>query len=143
MVICFCDNKDESLKTDQSVLRSLLHQLYTSKASLIRHAMPSYKQMKEGVYHSTGTMWKILRATVKDVECGPVFCILDGLEECDSESQKCLLHNLSQVCYPPAQITADVYPNRLDRFKILVTSRPWPYIERGFYGVPHIRLRSE
>ena len=143
VVYFLCDNKDETLKTDQVVLRSILHQLFSLKPVLIRYAMPSYKQMRENMFHSTGTMWKILRAATRDREFGSVFCIIDGLDECDSESQKSLLRNLSQLFPPPTQTIRGNNLTGAGGFKVLVTSRPWPYIERGFYGVPHIRLRSE
>lgn len=143
VVYFLCDNKDKMLKTDQVVLRSLLHQLFSLKPSLVWHAMPSYKQMKEGVFNSTGTMWKILRAAIRDPTCGSVFCIIDGLDECDAESQKNLVSNFSQLCSPPTQVSPAKDINQAGGFKILVTSRPWPYIERGFYNVPHIRLRGE
>jgi len=142
VIYFFCDSKDEMLKTTQAVLRSLLHQLFSLKPNLLRHAMPSYKQMKNAMIESTGTLWKILRSAIRDAESGIVFCIIDGLDECDVESQKNLLSNFSQFFLPCSSSDGEV-ATKATRLKALFTSRPWPFIERGLYDVPHIRLRTE
>ena len=96
-------------------LRSILHQLFRQKPWLIQHAVRDYEAY--GRELPLGTLWAILMKAVADKNTGPVICLLDALDECESSKRKPLIKYLSSF-HRDLKTTES-------RLKFIVTSRPY------------------
>jgi hypothetical protein len=90
------------------------------------HALQDFDTKGDGFTSEFDTLWRILRSCLKDQTCGNIVCVLDALDECEKSNRKRLINTLVEF------YTAEKEPNsKTPSFlKFLVTSRPYPDIER-------------
>lgn len=126
----------------QSALCGLLHQLFTLKPALLRHASLELERNGEMLFVETQSLWRLLTTAGRDPAAGHVVCILDALDECN-EKDRYRLINLLKEFYNESSSSA----RRPSNLKFLVTSRPYHGIEIRFrelvHKVPTIRLAGE
>jgi hypothetical protein len=134
----FFKDDNEKQKSSTIALSALLHQLFSQKQSLIRHATRDYETEGSKLPHSFHKLWSILVMATADPKAGEVVCILDALDECAEVERYQIIDTLSGF-YKQSQ--------RNSQLKFLVTSRPYFDIERKFAGLiqhfPTIRLHGE
>jgi hypothetical protein len=89
----FCDNKDERRNTAVAIIRGLIFQLLQLRPKLFNHILPSFKIQKESLFTNSSfeTLWRIFETMLRDLVSSAVYCILDGLDECDEASLEVLL----------------------------------------------------
>ena len=131
----FCINADDRRNTAVAVLRSLLYQLLEQRPHLVKYAANDFKSVKEA--HNTvsiiQTLWRIFSSMLQDAALPPVYCLLDGLDECDNSIESLLekLHDLFVEAENGHSIRS---------FSLLVVSRHLPNIEFWLSGFQHTRL---
>lgn len=140
----FFQDDNEEQKSCVNAICSLLHQLFTRQPWLTKHAINDFRAKGAAFANSMETLWKILLAACSDTELSDGWVIvLDALDECENVScKKGFLKRLREV--GSGEQKQQHGPMRL---KILVTSRPYHDIERGFrpvtYTITTIRLAGE
>ncbi|KAI3339128.1 hypothetical protein F4824DRAFT_508504 [Ustulina deusta] len=110
MPFYFCNYQDEKRNNAVAILRGLGYQLLTKCPNLAAHVLPSFKSPER----AKSTLSKLLQ----DPNLGTVFCVLDGLDECDDESSRLLVTKLVDFFPPGASDQNNI------RFKLVVVSRP-------------------
>lgn len=137
--ICYFFFKDQDQNTLKQAFCALLHQLFTEKPSLIRHAMPDYSNNGPDFVKITTSLWKILGNVAQDPETGPVIFVLDALDECNESDFRDLIRMLKQLFHKDQR--------QLNETKFLVTSRPYEHIVSEFRELveafPHIHIPGE
>ncbi|KAH8778226.1 hypothetical protein F5882DRAFT_298010, partial [Hyaloscypha sp. PMI_1271] len=137
--ICYFFFKDQDQNTLKQAFCALLHQLFTEKPSLIRHAMPEYSNNGPNFVKITTSLWKILGNVAQDPETGPVIFVLDALDECNESDFRDLIRMLKQLFHKDQR--------QLNETKFLVTSRPYEHIVSEFRELvdafPHIHIPGE
>jgi ankyrin repeat protein len=137
--ICYFFFKDQDQNTLKQAFCALLHQLFTEKPSLIRHAIPEYSNNGPDFVKVTTSLWKILGNVAQDPETGPVIFVLDALDECNESDFRDLIRMLRQLFHKD--------PRQLNETKFLVTSRPYEHIVSEFRELvdafPHIHIPGE
>jgi hypothetical protein len=134
------DNVDQ--KSVTNALCALLHQLFSRKANLLKHALPEFRTNGTKLPELFGNLWDILTKAAADPEAGIIVCVLDALDECEELGRYRLVDTLVRFYH-------DLGSNRGNNtaLKFLVTSRPYHDIERRFAGLtsnmPTIRLAGE
>jgi ankyrin repeat protein len=100
--------------TAVTILKSFLFQLTDGHPHLAKHARLRFS-LYENVRNVDDfkTLWAIFSAILRDDEAGEIYCILDGLDECDSASQGKLLVALRDEFLSPKRFHG----------RFLVTSR--------------------
>ncbi|PLB50891.1 purine and uridine phosphorylase [Aspergillus steynii IBT 23096] len=127
----FCDSSNEVQRTAIAVLRGLLYHLIKNSPSLIDFVMPKYHARREKLFTSFDALWAILLMIGR--ESGQaIYCIIDGLDECDVESQTTLM----------GQFNASFQGHKSPDLHILVTSRPYEEIRRSLCDYPSYNLSS-
>ncbi|KAH6886212.1 hypothetical protein B0T10DRAFT_575912 [Thelonectria olida] len=132
-VICFfCDNRDPKRNDAVQLLRGLLSQLDEQFPHLINHILPKYMTQGKSLFNeSIENLWEILMTMVSDPKTPRVYCLLDGLDECDEPSLVSLLRKIEDL--PPSE-----------GFKLLVVRRETPKCLKRLLGYKsHIKLDSE
>lgn len=102
-----------------SAIASILHQLFTCRPDLIRHAMPTYLAIGEALPTSFPRLWSIFVAAATDPSAGDIACCFDALDECNKQEQKILIERLKRISLPSSRV------------KILIISRPYFDIKRA------------
>lgn len=136
----FCDNKDKNRNTATAIVSSLVYQLLRMRPQLFSHIENDFKARKWSTKSETArwpyeTLWRIFEIMLSDPVLGAVYCILDGLDECDKGSLQVLLKKLRDIFSskhpePPFQ-----------HFNLIVVSRDAPdSIPELLSNMPRIRL---
>ncbi|MCJ1267408.1 hypothetical protein MMC22_007293 [Lobaria immixta] len=107
-------------------LSAILHQLFKSQAQLIRHALPSYREMGPALSTTFSKLWSIFTEAAVDRSAGNVICVFDALDECNEQEQPTLIKALEDFCLHQQALFST------SRLKFLVTSRPYFTIRREF-----------
>ena len=133
----FCDNKDETRHTADSIIRGLLFQLLQLRRQLFRHILPTFKVRQHSLFTSSSpeSLWRIFRDCICDPVVGTTYCVIDGLDECDEQSLEILL----------ARITSLPLTNSITfsscHLHLIVVSREIPdVIAESLSSFPRIRL---
>ncbi|KAK2468670.1 hypothetical protein H9L39_19829 [Fusarium oxysporum f. sp. albedinis] len=137
--ICYFFFKDQDQNTVRQALCALLHQLFSQKPSLIKHAMPQFHKDGPRLVNSTESLWEVLRNAVKDPQAGPVIMVLDALDECAESEFAVLIRNVE------SQFRSDQLGN--GKLKYLLTCRPYDQIVSKFRvlldAFPNIHIPGE
>ncbi|KAH0846615.1 hypothetical protein FOPE_10989 [Fonsecaea pedrosoi] len=112
----FFNDRGQEFQKLTSALRAMLHQLFTRKPALIRHARPLYDENFGGRAQTPAGLRSILFDVINDPECGNLVCILDALNECSEQAE--LLQVIGDLCTS----------KRRYQLKLILTSRPRPKI---------------
>lgn len=131
----FCNEK--TYDSEVAIMRSLLYQILKYRPSLARHAatqMEDEERTKQTL-SSRGDLWDIFRNAICDPELGPVYCLIDGLDECHHESFSWLIRKFAFV-FDKGSEAAILPPSP---FKVLVVSREIP----GLSGYPRVNLETK
>jgi hypothetical protein len=118
----FCSAQDEKRNAAVAVLRGLVHQIIVKRPQLVKHALP-YFETPEGTQQtlsSLETLWIIFSKLVADAELGTMFCVLDGLDECDKGTLRVLLPRIVSL------LTDEASSSTKGTFKLAIVSRDMP-----------------
>ncbi|KAL3439930.1 hypothetical protein BJX65DRAFT_56994 [Aspergillus insuetus] len=119
--ICYFFFKDKVQDKVRQALCALLHQLFSQRPYLIKHAMPEYSKDGERLINSTESLWKVLRNSIGDPQSGPTIMVLDALDECSELELPDLTQNVESQCR-----------GRQGKLKYLLTCRPYESIVSRF-----------
>ncbi|KAF8253372.1 hypothetical protein K440DRAFT_679363 [Wilcoxina mikolae CBS 423.85] len=95
----FCDDKDERLRTADAIIANLLAQVLIQVPNAFVHflAKRQYAMNKEKKSWNLGMLWRVFDRIVKNDNCGPIYLIIDALDECEEESREKLLVRLKHL----------------------------------------------
>ncbi|KFA80114.1 hypothetical protein S40288_04664 [Stachybotrys chartarum IBT 40288] len=129
---CYFFFKDQDQNTIKQALCALLHQLFSHKPFLIRHAMAEYSKNGANLPNVTASLQSIFENVGKDSETGSVIMVIDALDECREPDLRDLIFMLKNLFKASG---------RLRRIKFLLTSRPYDQIMSRFYEVAEACIR--
>ncbi|KAJ9654853.1 hypothetical protein H2201_008927 [Coniosporium apollinis] len=133
----FCDNKDEKRNTAVAIVRGLIYQLLKLHPKLINHILPTFQIQKENLFADSSfrALWTCFESMVRDPSLGVVYCVVDGLDECNATSLEVLLKRLRALFSPDATLSSTCHLN------LIAVSREQPdFVARELSGFPRIRL---
>lgn len=122
LVYFFCDSSSDKQRTAISILRGLIYYLVKQRPYLVKFLLAKYNERKESLNSSFDALWGILMEMGRDAAV-EIYCIIDALDECESDSQQDLLRQIHQSF--GEQQTAE---SSLSHLHLLITSRPYPEI---------------
>jgi ankyrin repeat protein len=120
VIYSFCSAQDERRNSVVNVLRSLVHQLLARVPSLFKHTKPYFEspERQQQTLSSLQVLWLIFWKMASDTNLPRMYCVLDGLDECDEAGLHFLITKLAEVFSPKA-----LPPNR-NGLKLVIVSRP-------------------
>ncbi|KAF3402933.1 hypothetical protein DPV78_003809 [Talaromyces pinophilus] len=122
--ICYFFFKDQDQNTLRQALCALLHQLFSLKPALIRHAMEHYKKNGNNLVNITTLLFSILEKACEDPEAGSVIFIVDALDECSIPDLQQFIKMLRKQFNPDNRVSW--------KTKFLLTSRPYEHVMSEF-----------
>ncbi|KAJ6027938.1 hypothetical protein N7540_003514 [Penicillium herquei] len=120
----FCDSSSENHRTATSVLRGLLYQIIKKHPSLTEQMMSKFELQGKLLFTSFDALWTVLMDFGRALNDTEIYCIIDALDECDTESQDTLLEQIRHS-FKQSDETSPVACN----IHFLLTSRPYPEIQ--------------
>lgn len=142
-IVCsfYFKSGEASREHANQALCTLLHQLWHKRPDLIPSKVFTDISGKGDHFTSIlDDLWTALLETSRAAPDTPIFCIVDGLDECSTASSSRLISHLRATFYLNNSNQSDTKSLNL---KFLITSRPTHDIERSFEGFEPIRLRGE
>lgn len=137
--ICYFFFKDQDQNTIRQALCSLLHQLFTQKPVLIKHAMAKFRINGTGLINSTESLWEVLRNVINDTQAGSIIIVLDALDECLESEFENLMKNIDIQFSETHSVQG--------KLKYLLTCRPYDQIVSRFQYLrdhfPNIHIPGE
>ena len=133
----FCDNKDERRNTATAILRGLIFQLLQARRHLFTHILPSYQIQKESLFSPSSfqTLWRIFETMLHDHALDRIYCVLDGLDECEENSLFIILDKFKEL------FKKNLQGSRTFHLNLIIASRDVPnVISQLLLGFPRIRL---
>ncbi|KUL86942.1 hypothetical protein ZTR_05311 [Talaromyces verruculosus] len=122
--ICYFFFKDQDQNTLRQALCALLHQLFSLKPALIRHAMEHYKKNGDNLVNITTSLFSILEKACRDPESGSVIFVVDALDECSIPNLQEFIKMLRKQFNPGNRVSW--------KTKFLLTSRPYEHVMSEF-----------
>jgi ankyrin repeat protein len=118
LLFYFCRYPDETCNTAVDLLRGLVHQIVVKRPKLAKHVLPyvDTPAKSEEALSSLEALWVIFRRLVQDFDFGTMFCVLDGLDECD-DTLKALVQKIVYMFSPDNSHSVAV------TFKLVIFSR--------------------
>ena len=130
----YCDNKDERRNSASAILRGLIYQILKSRSELFKHIIPDFETQGEELF-SFPSLWRIFCDMLQDPDLGTVYCVLDGLDECDRDSLECLLRKLRSL------FLTDLGQHTVCRLKMVIVSRDLSdFLPELLSSFPHVTL---
>jgi ankyrin repeat protein len=133
----FSDN-DEERNNSTSMIRSILHQLFTAQPHLFKYAVREKCTKGDRILDQFNTLWNIFLSSVADPACANIFFVIDGMDECDQSSRDqfiSALHKASSDTTALASSSAAL--------KVFVTSRPLESLKSRPFSPPTISWQAE
>jgi ankyrin repeat protein len=118
----FCSAQDDRRNTAIAVLRGLVHQIIGKRPQLVKHALPHFEtpERTQQTLSSLETLWLIFSKLVADAELGMMFCVVDGLDECEQSTLRGLLPRLVGL------LAGGTPSSTHSTFKLAIVSRDMP-----------------
>lgn len=123
----FCDDKDERRNTADAILRGLLHQILDQEPSLF----PA--NLGDKLQWDLESLWALFKSVVGENDSPPIYCIVDGLDECEEDTRNVLLERLQQLFSRGDTVGG---------FKMIITSRLFMITTRWRFDWTEINLET-
>ncbi|KAL7941233.1 hypothetical protein V8C42DRAFT_335705 [Trichoderma barbatum] len=129
----FCINGDKDRNNATAVLRGLAYQLLTKDPNLSKYVSSYFETSKtsKNTLSSPATLWMMFTELLQAPELGTVYCVLDGLDECDEASIENLIRQFRDF-YSASEDARRTTRN----FKLTIVSRK----VNGLHIFPQVRL---
>ena len=110
----FVDSREDKKNDATAVLRGLIYLLLRERQELMDYLLPEFEAQKDGLFglKSIEALWRIFESMVLDASTGPVYCVIDGLDECTEDSLLHLLKKIKNFYIQQPQIFIDIHDPR-------------------------------
>ncbi|PKK40810.1 hypothetical protein CI102_15130 [Trichoderma harzianum] len=117
LLFFFC-TPDEKHSSAVAILRGLVYQLVRLRPNLVSHILSDFESAEktQETLKSPNALWMVLEKVLQAPDLGTVFCVLDGLDECDEKSSRLLVDKFYEYFLESSK-PSDV------RFKLAIVSR--------------------
>lgn len=124
LIFFFCGAGDENRYTAVNILRGLVHQILEKRLQLIGHALAYFTPPERArqTLSSLEALWLIFSKLVADVRLGTIFCVIDGLDECEQETTRSLLRRILDLLAVQCSNQAE------SMFRLAIVSRDIPVL---------------
>lgn len=127
VVYFFCRADDDQHRSSAFILRSLLWRLSMQRSEFSEQLLPHLypPEQHEDTLSSPEALWRIFTTITSEYNLGSVICVIDGLDECDEDTQRWLATKIFHLCEASASEQA---PSSM---KFILVSRPENPVLKG------------
>jgi hypothetical protein len=118
--------------TGGTCTNTVVNQIIAKRLQLVKHALPYFEtpEKTQQTLSSLEVLWIIFGKLIADAELGTMFCVIDGLDECEESTLRGLLPRIISL------LTSDTLFLANGTFKLAIVSRDIPSLQ----GCIRIRL---
>ncbi|KAJ3498372.1 hypothetical protein NLG97_g1171 [Lecanicillium saksenae] len=133
----FCSSRDRNRNTAVTIMRGIIHQWLTFHPQLVQHIKNYFEgsETTKSTISNFVSLWRLFLILMQQSTSRQIVCVLDGLDECESDSLKQLLDAIGEYISKHEKET----PANL---KIILLSRPRPQILENKLG-HHRRIKLD
>jgi hypothetical protein len=115
IIYYFCNSEDERNSTPSAILRALIWQMMAKRPELASLVLPYFEspERTQDVLSTPGILFEIFTELAQDPTMTPMYCLIDGLDECDHDSIRWIASHLAGLYCGP----------RMVKMRICVVSR--------------------
>ncbi|KAL6823923.1 hypothetical protein V8C40DRAFT_266490 [Trichoderma camerunense] len=124
LLFYFC-TPDEKHSSAVAILRGLAYQLVRMRPNLVSHILSDFESAEktQETLNSPNALWMVLEKLLQAPDLGTVFCVLDGLDECDEESSSLLAEKFYEFFLENskpsgAQLKLAIVSRKIDRLDV-------------------------
>jgi hypothetical protein len=137
LIFYFCDHQDEKRNTAITILRGLLFQILKERPKLLKSILQEFETETKARYavSSLEALWRVFESMLRDPDFGTIYCVIDGLDECDEGSLQILITKLCDFfgAYSSSPTTGEL--------KLIAVSRELPgFITAKLSRFPRLKL---
>jgi ankyrin repeat protein len=95
----FCSSEHSTRSTAAAVMRTLLWQI-TVKRPALAHLVTRYfdpPERTQAMLTTPGSLWEVFTSVISSAEFESMYCLIDGLDECDTESTQWLASQFANL----------------------------------------------
>ena len=95
----FCISQDMQRNNACAVLRGLLWQITNCRPNLMQYLVPYFDPPERGraTRSSEETLWNLLKDMCRNPEAPRLYCLVDGVDECDEDSMYWLVDKFTSI----------------------------------------------
>ena len=118
----FCNSEDDRNSTSSAILRALIWQIMAKRPELASLVMPHFQlpERTQAVLSTPGTLFEIFVKLAKDPSMAPMYCLIDGLDECEHDSIRWIASHLAELHHE----------TQLVKMRICIVSRDVPELRQ-------------
>jgi hypothetical protein len=97
IIYYFCNSEDDRNSTSSAILRALIWQIMAKRPGLASLVLPYFQspERDQGVLSTPGTLFEIFVKLAQDDMMAPMYCLIDGLDECEPDSIRWIASRLA------------------------------------------------
>ena len=101
LIYFFCTSEDGNRNHAHAILRGLLWQIVRKRPSLATHLVEYLTpERSQTSLSSEETLWAMFVRLAQDPGLGKMYCVVDGLDECEPSSRRSLVSKLLELVPP-------------------------------------------
>jgi hypothetical protein len=99
VIYCFCNSEDDRNSTPSAILRALIWQIMAKRPESACLVLPYFESAEraQAVLSTPGSLFGILAKLAQDATMAPMYCLIDGLDECEHESIRWIASQLFEL----------------------------------------------
>jgi hypothetical protein len=99
IIYYFCNSEDDRNSTPSAILRALIWQMMAKRPELASLVLPYFEspERTEDVLSTPGTLFEIFTGLAQDPTMTPMYCLIDGLDECEQDSTRWIASHLAEL----------------------------------------------
>lgn len=119
LLFYFCVNGNEKQNNAVVILKSLVHQIITKRPEKTKHILSHFDtpEKARSTSASAEALWIVFKKLLDQHDLGKIYCVLDGLDECDENTTRLVADKFVDLCLPHGQVSDDC------RFRMMIVSR--------------------
>lgn len=99
IIYYFCNSEDDRNSTSSAILRALIWQIMMKRPALASLVLPYFQSQEraQAVVSTPGTLFGIFVQLAQDATMTPMYCLIDGLDECEQDSIRWIASHLAKL----------------------------------------------
>ncbi|KAM0518998.1 hypothetical protein ACHAPE_003989 [Trichoderma viride] len=137
VIYFFFYDQDESYRTAGAAMRSLIKQMLHLAPDAFQIVTQTFDIESSDI--SDNSLRDILKDLLQNAQLSAIFCVIDGLDECQNDGSRKMLLDLIASNHRQSSTRRN---SSIPTLKTLLTSRPTVDIHGELYHLPNIQLKA-
>jgi hypothetical protein len=99
IIYYFCNSEGDRNSTSSAILRALIWHIMVKRPELASLVLPYFQspERTQALLSTPGTLFEIFTKLAQDPSMTPIYCLIDGLDECEHDSIQWIAFHLAEM----------------------------------------------